>query len=680
MGQRLVFLLVMFGSAWHLLAQGETTVPRGVQRTWMDTSVKPCVDFFRYANGAWLQSVPIPEDMPVWGTPMEIEERNQKIVKKILDETASRQNWPKGSPQQQVGDFYLSGMDTAAIEKAGVNPLASRFKRIAKIRSIAGLAGMLAFLHREGTFSGFNFLVDADEKQNSRVIAQLSQGGLTLPNLDTYLGQEEGARTLRAQFEAYVTRMFRLLGETDTRAKASAAAVLDIETRLTRASMTGGDLRNPNADYHRMTRSQLHRVAPGFPWDIYFQELELPESEQELLVRQPTFFTQFAAMAASVPLSSWRAYLRWQLLQTHAGKLSQTFANESFAFRGGVLQGIKEQQPRWKRVADATEAALGEPLGKLFVDRTFPPATKQKALAMVENILAVLRERISALEWMTPATKARALAKLESLCVKIAYPDQWQDTSGLEIKRQPYVLNVVAAAQFRHRVALATLGRPLDRKVWSAAPSGMFAYYWAPTNEICFPAGILQPPVFDPNGDDALNYGGIGVLIGHELTHGFDDNGRRYDGEGNLTDWWAPEDAKAFEERARLMVDLYASYHPAPGLTTNGERVLGENLADLGGVTLAFEAYRKTLPKNAPAAGSDGFTPEQRFFVAFAQGYFRRLLRPEYLRLLWEVDSHAPPEYRVNGPLSCLSAFSEAFACSPGDALSLPADKRPSIW
>jgi predicted metalloendopeptidase len=646
----------------------------------MDATVKPCDDFFQYANGTWMKNFPIPDDKPLWGAPLEMEARNQEVLKSILEEASSRANWQKGSLRQQVGDFYASGMDITTIEREGFKPLASRFAAIEGLRTPADLAGVLASLHSEGSAPGFGFGIDIDDKQNSRFIPFLVQAGLSLRDRDSYLREDERSKTLLGQFQDHVARMFQLQGDSEDAAKAHASTVLMMETRLAKASMDNLEMRDPNAVYHLKTRAQLTQEAPGFPWEAYFKAVGLPSDQQTLLVRQPRFMTEFAIMAASLPGASWRPYLRWHLLQANAGLLSEAVVTESFAFRGKLLLGMKQERPRWKRVAEVTEQVLGDAVGQLFVARAFPPEAKQKALALAENLRSTLKERIQGLDWMTPTTKARALEKLAALRFKMGYPDRWTDLSKLEIKRQPYVLNMLAAARFQHQVALEKLCRTVERDEWEVPPSGMMAHCAVQLNEVCFPAGILQPTVFDPAGDDALNYGAAGVIIGHELTHGFDDQGRKFDGAGNLKDWWTPEDAKAYEARTMPLVTQFASYRPLPDLAINGELTLGENISDFGGLKLAFEAFKKTLQGKSHAPGPDGFTPEQRFFIAFAQGYMRRQLRPEYLRRLLKSGPHSPPQFRVNGPLSNLPEFWEAFGCGEGSGMTQPTNKRSSIW
>ena len=529
----------------------------------------------------------------------------------------------------------------------------------------------------EGGGPGFGFGVGPDDRQSTVVIAQFSQGGLGLPDREAYLALDERARTLRAEYLGHVGRMFGLAGDRSLLARARAGIVLALETRLARASMTRVERRDPEAVYHRMSLADLVRLAPGFDWRAYCRTVGL--SEESVLVRQPDFFQAFAAAAREVPLAQWRTYLRWHALKDAAQRLGPAFGQEQFAFYGTTLNGIREQAPRWKRVQDAAEGALGEALGRLYVERSFSRRARDRALALVESLKAALGERIRGLDWMTPGTRAAALEKLAALSVKVGYPDRWRDYGGLEITRTGFAENVVRAQVFEFKRRMATLGRPVDRTEWLMTTPTVNAYYNPLMNEIVFPAGILQPPFFDPRGEDAGNYGAIGVVIGHELTHGFDDQGRKYDALGNLRDWWTPEDSRAFAARTGPMVRQFDALEALPGLRLNGSLTLGENIADLGGLRIAFAAFRKTLEGRPRPAAIDGFSAEQRFFLAFAQAWHFQA-RDEAVRLRVQVDPHAPPRFRVNAPLANLPEFAEAFGCGEGTAMNRAEADRPVIW
>jgi predicted metalloendopeptidase len=654
----------------------QVPVVHGVQTADLDPSVSPCQDFFQYANGNWIKGNPIPADQASWGGFNEVKERNRLILKEILEESAGAEA-PPGSLQQKVGDFYASGMDTRAIERAGLKPLKPALARIDAIRGGQDLAAALALARLEGGGPGFGFYVGQDDKLSTTTIAQFTQGGLGLPDRDYYTSQDPKSQAIRVKYLDHVARMFALMGEKPLLARAHAGMVLALETRLAGASMTRVELRDPNAVYHKMTLTELAGLAPAFDWARYCQTLGL--REETILVRQPGFFREFSAMVQEVPLAQWQTYLRWQALSETASCLSGPLEREHFAFYGTTLNGIKEMSPRWKRVQDAADQCLGEALGRLYVERAFPREAKARALGLVANLRAALGDRIRNLDWMGPATRAAALDKLAALTVKIGYPDRWRDYSGLEVSRGAYADNILRARAFETRRELAKLGRPIDRGEWEMTPPTVNAYYNPLMNEIVFPAGILQPPFFDPEADDAVNYGAIGMVIGHEMTHGFDDQGRKYDAQGNLKDWWAPDDSQAFAARTGLVVQQFDALEALPGLRLNGQLTLGENIADLGGLRLAFAAFGKSLEGRPRPADLDGFTPEQRFFLGYAQAW-RFHAREEMVRMRVMVDPHAPPRFRVNAPLANLPEFAQAFGCGEGTPMRNPAGARPAIW
>jgi predicted metalloendopeptidase len=648
----------------------------GINPADMDTSVSACQDFFRYANGTWLKKTTIPADQSTWGGFSELEERNQNVLKGIL-ENAAQANAPKGSLQRQVGDFFAAGMDTAAIAKAGFTPIKPELARIQAIKNGRELAAALGRAHMALLGSGFGFGVGPDDKDSLATIAQFGQGGLGLPDRDYYLDTDAKAQGIRVKYLAHMTRMFTLLGVKPELAKARAGIVLDLETRLAKASMTQVELRDPNATYHKMTAADLAKLAPGFDWATYFQTIGL--KADTLLVRQPGFFKELGAMAKDTSLGQWQVYLSWHLLNGNAASLAPAFEQEHFAFYGTTLEGTTEMKPRWKRILEATDGALGEVLGRLYVDQAFSPEAKTRVLEMVANLRAVLKDRINGLAWMTPATKAAAVNKLAAFTVKMGYPDVWRDYSALEVSRASYNGNLARAKVFEFKRNLAKLGHPVDRREWDMTPPTVNAYYNPLANEIVFPAGILQPPFFDPKVDDAVNYGAIGMVIGHEMTHAFDDQGRLYDAQGNLKDWWTPEDVKAYEARTGLVVKQYDELEALPGLHLNGKLTLGENIADLGGLKIAFGALQKALEGKPKPAAIDGFSAEQRFFLGYAQSW-HFLAREENARMRVMVDPHSPAQFRVNAPLSNLPEFQQAFGCGDGTAMNRPAASRPAIW
>jgi predicted metalloendopeptidase len=639
----------------------------------IDPTAKPCQDFFQYAVGGWAKRTAIPAEYERYGVDQEIDTRTHQILWEIM-ESAAASKAPAGSETRKVGDFYASGMDEAGIEAAGLAPLKPLFTRIDGVKDGASLAAVLADLHRLGAFAGFHFGVEQDDKASSRYAMVLAQGGLGLPDRDYYVKEDPKSKELLAAYRAHVAKVLALAG-LDPK---DADRVLALETRLAKASMTRVEQRDPNAIYHAMTPAQLRAAAPGFPADLYLKGLGLPAPDR-FIVRQPAFLAELGRMVQDVPADQWRIYLRWTLLRNAAPGLPAAFEQESFAFYGTRLQGTTAQHPRWKRVMFAADRGLGEALGKLYVQRAFPASSKTKVREMVENLRTALGTRIDHLEWMSAPTKAKARQKLAAMRVKVGYPDAWRDYALLEVKRQPYVLNLLEARRFEFQRRLAKLGKPIDRNEWEMTPQTNNAYYSPTMNEIVFPAGILQAPYFDASADDAVNYGNIGATIGHEMTHGFDDEGRQYDADGNLKSWWTPADEKAYNARAELVVKQFDAFEPLPGLHLNGRLTLGENIADLGGLKIAWDAWKLSQKGKAQVGRIEGFTPEQRFFLGYAETW-RTLTREEAARLRVVTDPHSPAKFRVNGPLANLPEFYQAFGCKDGDSMKRPEKDRPAIW
>jgi predicted metalloendopeptidase len=663
------------------LGAGEAAAPqssRGFDPANMDMTVSPCADFYQYAVGAWEQRTSIPAEYAKYGVDQEVERSTSAVLKDIVERAAADATAPQGSERRKVGDFYAAGMDEPRIEAEGARPLAPFLAHIATIRDRRALAAAIAFLQEVRTDAAFRLEVGPDDRNSSRNIPQLSQGGLGLPDREYYLTQDAASAKLRRAYAAHMGRMFALLGDPAPVARRQAQTVLRLEMRLARASMTRTEAEDPTATYHKMDRTMLAKRAPGFAWDAYFRALGLEDMGQ-FVIRQPAFFRELGRLAQGVPLSEWKPYLRWHLLRATAGYLSSPFQREAFAFNGTTLAGTQALPPRWKRVLAETDLALGEALGKLYVERTFSPETKRRALELVANLRAALLARLQRLGWMGEATKAQAVDKLDAMRVKIGYPDVWRDYTALKVGRISYLQNVLAARSFEFRRGLAKVGRTVDPDEWSITPSTNNAYYEPTRNELVFPAGILQPPFFDPQADDAVNYGNIGATIGHEMIHGFDNVGRQYDAQGTLRDWWTPEDAQAFNQRAALVVRQFEAFEPIPGIHINGRLTLGENLADLAGLRIAYDAFTHAQ-QGKPAAGPpDGFTPEQRFFLSYAETW-RFKLRSEALRAQLQTDEHAPPKYRVLGPLANLPEFAAAFHCKAGDAMVRAAEERPTNW
>ena len=669
----------MTRTALLLLALGMTAAAQapsgkpilGVDRAYLHTAVSPCQDFYSYANGAF-DRTPIPGEYPAYGVNQEIDERNFAILKRIL-EASARSKGGMNPIARRVGDFYAAGMDEAGIRRAGLKPLAPLLGEIQALKDVTGLMGLLGRLHALGIRAGFAFGVQVDDKDSSAMIAAFAQGGLGLPERDYYLRPGAEAEKLRTAYVAHMARTLGLAGEPKASAERAAGAVMELETALARASRTLVDLRDPQANYHKVARADLAGMA-GLDWQGYFTAVGLPTAEAHVLVGQPEYFKALAGLQGSLPLGTWKAYLRWQALRAAAPFLDRPFVEENFGFYGRTLSGTTELKPRWKRVLAAADRALGEDLGQLYVKEAFSPEAKARALEMVHFHKEAMRARILAADWMGAETKQLALKKLDTMRSKVGFPDRWRNYGQLKISRRSFLQNVQAGTAFEFRRRMALLGKPVDRSEWFMTPQTNNAYYDPSLNEMCFPAGILQPPFFDAKADDATNYGALASTIGHELTHGFDDQGRQYDWQGNLKDWWTAEDASRFGARADHIVKQYDAFEPLPGLRINGKLTLGENIADIGGLRVSYEAY-KLATKGKDLKPIDGFTPDQRFFLAFAQGW-RTNQRPEHLRMQVSTDVHAPVRWRVLGPVADFPEFREAFGCG-----AAPAGQAPTaIW
>jgi len=639
----------------------------GVDLSYMDTSANACDNFYQFANGAWLKKTEIPAAFPSWGAGRMLQERNNDVLRQILDESAKNTKAAKNSDAQLIGDFYASCMDEAAIERDGAKPLDAYLKQIDAMKSANDLPRVLGRLQRVGVNAAFGYFVYPDFKNSASNLAYAWQGGLSLPNRDYYTKTDEKSQKLREQFQEHVARMFQLLGDAPEQAGAHAAAVMKFEMRLALSSKTPVELRDPAGSYNKKTFAELKAATPDFDWATYIDALGSPKIT-EVNLAHPDFFKTFDAMLKDVPLEDWKTYLRWQLLTAAAPYLSKNFADENFAFFRKTLSGVTEQQPRWRRCAGWTDAQLGEALGQEFVKRNFTPEAKRRMNELVSNLFAAYRERIQKIDWMSDATKVQALAKLAAFQRKIGYPDVLRGYRGLSIDRQSFFGNVFRATEFAGVRDLQDIGRPVDRTRWGMTPPTVDAYYNPTYNEIVFPAGILQPPFFDEKSDDAVNYGHIGAVIGHEITHGFDDQGSQFDASGNLKMWWTPEDRKRFEEKADCVVKQFGGYEVDKDLFINGKLTLGENIADLGGVIIAYNAFKKSLEGKPRPANIDGFTPEQRFFISYAQAWLRKT-RPEAIRLQVQSDPHSISNWRAMGPLSNMPEFAEAFQCKVGDRM-----------
>ncbi len=675
---RLCLIMAIALGAAFAQKPASTETHHGLDPANLDMSTKPSQDFYQFANGGWLEHNPVPAEYSRYGSFEELMEKNYRDLHEILEAAAANTSSVKGSNAQKVGDFYASAMDSAQAERLGVTPLALSFDRIAAVKSTSELPRLVADMHVHGISGMFNFFVNQDAKASTNVIAQLYQGGLGLPDRDYYTKDDDRSKKIREEYVSHVTKMFTLLGDDATVSAAEAKAVMEMETELAKASMTRVERRDPNATYHKMSVTELSELTPAFSWAEYFTAVGLP-TPGPINVGQPEFFKALNRLVAERPVNDWKTYLRWHLISTTAPELSLAFVNESFRFNGTVMTGAKELRPRWKRALSAVDNSIGEALGILYVRKHFTPQAKARAIEMVNNLRAAFRERIQSRQWMSEATRYKALAKLDAFGVKVGYPEKWRDYTGLEVDRGPYVWNVMRADSFEFKRQVAKIGQPVDRTEWGMTPPTVNAYYNPFMNEIVFPAGIMQPPFFDPDADDAVNYGGMGAVIGHEMTHGFDDQGSQFDPKGNLKDWWLPQDKMAFNARTQLVEKEYNEFVGIDTLHVNGKLTLGENIADLGGLTIAYAALKKSMQGKPAPPTIDVFTPEQRFFLAWAQ-MWRANYRPEELRRRLILDVHSLSKFRTIGPVMNMPEFYEAFPVNAGDPMMRAEKERAKIW
>jgi putative endopeptidase len=648
----------------------------GISLANIDQSVSPCEDFYHYANGNWIKNNPVPAAETRWGAFNELQDRNIAVEKSILMKAAANSRTAKpGSNEQKVGDFYAAAMDTMAIEKAGLKYLQPRLNRIAGLKNLSDIQQYMAD-PKSYAIGWYGLGVRQDSKNSTQYVVGMSQGGLGLGDRDYYLKDDGRSKTIRAAYKTYMTSVFQLLGDAPALAATNADAVMALETKMAQASRGRVELRDPNKNYNKVSVAQAAKDYPNLALPLRLKEAGLG-SAQDLIIGQPEFLASANTLLANTPIADQQQYFRWHLVEGVSSALPKAYGDAGFRFNQ-VLTGAKQQQPRWKRSLRATDGALGEAFGQLYVDQAFSPAAKVKAKEMVENLRKAYAERIMATDWMSAETKKQALEKLNAFAVKIGYPDKWKDYSKLNITRESALQNLFATAEWRREDNIKKFGKPIDRTEWGMTPPTVNAYYSPSMNEIVFPAGILQAPFYDPKADDAVNYGGIGAVIGHEMTHGFDDQGRQFDAKGNLRDWWTKEDGSKFTAKADMVGKQYDAFSPLDSVHVNGKLTMGENLADIGGLTIAYQAFQKTAQYKA-AQKIDGFTPSQRFFLGFAQ-IWRANQRPEALRQQIQTDPHSPGQYRTNGPLMNMPEFYEAFGCKDGNKMVRATQDRSRIW
>ncbi len=646
----------------------------GIDLEAIDKSIKPSEDFYQYANGTWVKNNPVPGEQPRWGNFDVITEENNKKILTVVEDASRDAKATNGTNQQRLRDFYNIAMDSALVEKQGVSVIQPEIDKINQVISKDQLLGEIAYLHQNGFASLFGFYVFRDLKKSDEYICYFSQGGLGLPDRDYYLKDDEKNVKIREQYLAHISKMLQMMGRTNTDAQAK--KILSLETELAKVAMSRVDLRDEQKTYNRFDFAKLTALTPSINWTLYLNAVGAG-TKYPFSVGQPEFFKRLNTLIDSIPMSDWQSYLSWNLIRGSSAQLSSNFLNESFSFYGKTMNGIQVQRPRWKRALGACDDAIGEIVGQAYVEKYFSEQAKQKVHEMVANILAAYKIRIQNLDWMSSATKEKALTKLSMFNTKLAFTDKWRDYSKLDIKTDAYVLNVMRANRFDYNFMINKLGKPVDKTEWGLLPHQVNAYYEPTLNEVVFPAGIMQPPFFYPEADDAVNYGAIGSAIGHEITHGFDDQGSKYDGKGNLVDWWTDQDLKLFNERKKILIDQYSKYEALPGVFVNGELTIGENIADLGGLSIAYQAYQISL-KGKPAQIIDGYTGDQRFFLAFGQ-VWRGNFKEEYLRKMVLTNVHSPGNFRTY-TVSNLLEFYKAFDVKVGDKMFRDEATRAKIW
>jgi putative endopeptidase len=650
----------------------------GIDLRNLDQAVKPTDDFFQFVNGNWVKNNPIPASESSWGSFKELHEKNTQKLSTILKEVAADKNAQPGSNNQKIRDFYNMAMDSAKLNKERATPLNTEFERINKIANTTDLMKQVAHFHTIGVQSLFTVYIDQDSKISTEYITQLYQGGIGLPDRDYYTNNDDRTLSIQKAYQEHLENMFKLLGDKPEDAKKNAKTVYELETNLAKASMTQIELRDPQSQYNKKTIAELNALTPDLQMNVYFDAINV-KGINNVIVGQPKFFEELNKGMKSVSLADWKTYLRWSLVNHTANRLSDDFVNQNFKFYGNTLVGTPTLKVRWKRALEATDGALGDALGQLFVKKYFTEDSKRRVNEMVDNLVAAYRVRINSRDWMSEETKKQAQLKLDKVIRKLGYPDKWKDYSTLDIKTDSYVANFFRANNYAFKEMTGRLGKPIDKQVWFMTAPTINAYYNPTINEIVFPAGIMQPVFFNPEADDAVNYGSMGAVIGHELTHGFDDQGAQYDADGNLKNWWTKEDIDRFKAKTDVLVKQFDSYVAIDDIHVKGALTLGENIADLGGLTIAYYALKKSLEGKPVPAKVDGFTAEQRFFMAWAQSW-RVNMRPAFLKNMIQTNPHSPGNFRANAAPSNMQEFYDAFGVKPGDKMYRPKEERAEIW
>jgi len=648
----------------------------GIKVANLDPSVSPKDDFYQYACGGWMKNNPLTGEYSRFGSFDKLAENNRKQLRGLIEEIAAKPA-SKGTVEQKIGDVYNLAMDSAKLNADGFKPIQADLKKIAGIKNVQDIVKMVPELILQGLDTYFMIYVDADPMNSSLELVQTHQSGLSLGQRDYYIENDAHTKEIRDKYKVHIVKMFELVGFTTADAQKNMEAVLNIETRLAKAAYDKVKLRDPHANYNKMTVADFQKLVPEIKWNEYFTALGL-KNINDVNVSQKESMVEVGRIIATEPIAAQIAYLQWKLIDESAAYLSDPIYAQNFDFYGMTLSGKKEQSPRWKRAVGTVDGVLGEAVGQMYVKKYFPAEAKERMLKLVHNLQESLSERINALPWMGDSTKVKANEKLKAFYVKIGYPDTWRDYTDLQITKDSYYANIQRASKFEHAYRFAKAGKKVDKTEWHMTPQTVNAYYNPSTNEICFPAGILQYPFFDMTADDAFNYGAIGVVIGHEMTHGFDDQGRQFDKVGNLKDWWTAQDGKKFEARAKVMADYFDSIVVAPGVHGNGKYTLGENIADHGGLQVSFQAFKKATA-NAPLGNLEGFTPEQRFFLAYANVWAGNV-RPEEIQKRTKSDPHSLGKWRVDGALPLIQAWYDAFGIKVGDPMFVPVEKRVSIW